>query len=219
MLRGSRIALRLIRITVTSDFNCPWCWVGKRSLDAAIAATPSHSFEVSWLPYLLDSSLPLTGKDKVAHYRSKYGPDIQTRWGRLMGRLNKHGVEVNLVEGSILANATHAHRLSHYVGQQHGPALQHAVHEVVFRYNHRDGLNIGDLDVLVKAAEEAGLKDPKLRAYLASDEDRDMLKDLDSRNTARGVDGVPHFQIESKAVTEALEPHEFQQLFAEVIKS
>jgi len=206
------------RITVTSDFNCPWCWVGKRALDKAIAATPDVDFEVTWRPYFLDPYLPLEGKDKVKHYEAKYGRTIKDKWDRLMGRLNKHGVEVKLIEGSVLAHTRDAHRLSHYVRTAHGSAKQHELQEVLFRMNHTEGRNISAIPELLQAAAEVGVQDTELKEYLESDRDLDLFVDLNERSAAAGVDGVPHFDVEGDKVTGALEPAEFEEMFKRLKK-
>ena len=139
MFKSHHLIRNTVRISVTSDFNCPWCWVGKKNLDKAITSTPGVALQVTWQPYFLDPTLPPEGYDKLKHYDSKYGPKYRKTWERSMGRLNKFGVEVNLIEGSVLANTQNAHRLSHYVETRHGWEKQHAVQEVLFRRNHTEG--------------------------------------------------------------------------------
>eukprot|EP00667_Euglena_gracilis_P022387 EG_transcript_24887 len=184
-----------------------------------MAATPEHSFEVTWLPYFLDPALPLEGLDRVKYYEGKYGKDVKARWGRLMGRLNRHGVEVNLLDGFVLANSRTAHRLSHFVQQRHGLTAALKVQEAVFRYNHKEGRNIGDPLVLVRAAAEAGVEDPELEGYLRSDQGMELFNRMEDRLRERGVDGVPHFQFEGESACGALEPEEFRTIFRRLTAS
>lgn len=67
------MALRTVTVDVVSDTICPWCFVGKRRLEAATKAVPGLKYVVRWHPFQLDSTLPTTGVDKLARYEDKFG--------------------------------------------------------------------------------------------------------------------------------------------------
>ena len=121
-----------------------------------MAATPHARFEVTWKPYQLDPTLPAGGKDKIAHYESKFGAGIRDRFPQMAERMNSNGVEVRLVEGSKVANTMQAHRVLHYTLTNYGAEMQNKVVEVLFRKVFSEGRNMGDDAELVSAAQEAG---------------------------------------------------------------
>jgi|UniRef100_A0A7S4FGT7 predicted DsbA family dithiol-disulfide isomerase len=184
-----------------------------------MAATPGVQFEVVWKPFQLDPTLPAQGKDKIQHYERKFGAGIKDQFPAMAQRMNRHGVEVKLIEGSKVANTMNAHRLLHYTLSHYGWEMQHKVHESLFRKNFNEGRNMGDDSELLDAATEAGYTEAQVSAvkeYLASDQDKGLIAEQDSQNKLRGISGVPYFEFEGqvgKGISGAQEPDIFVRIF------
>ena len=110
----------VIEIDVISDVMCPWCYIGKRRLEAAMmAAGDRYDFKVSWLPYQLWRSLSREGVDRRAQYGKFYGERLSEKMGVLYEEARAVGVDLTafLQPGGVMANTFQAHRLIHYAGQ------------------------------------------------------------------------------------------------------
>ena len=157
---GTRIDVVQIgtRIDIVSDAICPWCYVGKRQLERALAtlAEEGLSFQVHWNPFQLNPDMPKEGRDRAAYRAWKFGsaekaaPSIS---GSPRPRL-RSGWDFGTDLMTRTPNTIDAHRLIWFAGQ-HGS--QDAVMEAVFRAYFIEGRDIGDHGVLADCAAEAGL--------------------------------------------------------------
>jgi predicted DsbA family dithiol-disulfide isomerase len=188
-----------IPITVVSDVLCPWCWIGKRSIELA-ANEAQVSIDLHWKPYLLDPSLPREGVDKLQHYVKKFGARAQAMVVDPNNPLNQRGrpmgLEYTYHEGSKVFDSLPAHRLLYFARSKFGSEAQNRVQEVLFRRYFKDGENLGGDSALLEAAKEAGLPEEQTKAYLASTEDFDVVK-AEVRKAQQVVDGVPFFTFPS----------------------
>lgn len=193
---------RKIRVEVTSDLLCPWCWVGKRSIEAAAKAS-GVELELHWLPFQLDPTLPAGGVDKMQHYIRKFGPQarqmlVDPNSGlKLRGR--ELGVEFRYHEGSRVFNSLAGHRLAFWTAQKHGLAKQNALMEVFFRRYFDEGRNLGTESELVEAAAEVGLDKGEVAAFLRTDEATEEVGEELTEAHAK-CNGVPHFVFPSGRV-------------------
>ncbi|KAG5535232.1 hypothetical protein RHGRI_023122 [Rhododendron griersonianum] len=133
---------KLIRIDISSDTVCPWCFVGKRNLDQAIASSKDqYDFEIKWHPYLLNPSAPKEGVNKEEFYKNKFG----SRSGPIIARMTEVfrglGLEYNI--SGLTGNTSDSHRLIYFAGQQ-GLDKQHNIVEELFLGYFTLGKYIGD---------------------------------------------------------------------------
>jgi predicted DsbA family dithiol-disulfide isomerase len=184
-------------IDVISDAICPWCWIGKRHLEAALAELSEAGlrFAVRWRPYQLNPDMPEAGVERAAYRARKFGSLERSRQldaqvaeaGRAAGLAFRHDRMLRT------PNTIAAHRVIR-LAEQHG--VQDAVVEALFRGYFQDGEDIGDAAALVALAAGAGLDGAVVAAMLGSEEGRAevLAEDMEARRA--GLDGVPSFLLD-----------------------
>ncbi|MGJ8571070.1 MAG: DsbA family oxidoreductase [Hoeflea sp.] len=189
-----------LTIDVVSDVMCPWCYIGKRRLEAALEDVRSEmDVEVRWRPYQLDPTLPKKGKDRQQYLEDKFGGAAGAE--QAYAAVRAAGVEEQIPFAfdkiEVSANTLDAHRLIRWAGSL-GLTTQQQVVDLLFKAYFEDGKNIGDDAVLMETAEQAGLEMPVIERLLAGDADRDTVAAEIDQARQMGVTGVPCFIIDMK---------------------
>ncbi len=206
-----------MRIEIWSDVVCPWCYIGKRRLETALAGFEHRDdVEVVYRSFELDPSAPEVGHESVVEALGrKYGGG-EANGTRLMARVGEVASEEGLAFD--YAHATHtrtvdAHRLLHLALDEHGPAVQRELKELLLAAYFTRGESMGDQDVLRKAAVGAGLDPGRVDDVLASSAYADaVVADID-RARSYGVTGVPFFVVDGRYGVPGAQPVEvFSQL-------
>ena len=158
-----------MRIDIWSDVVCPWCYIGKRRLEKALAGFP-HEVEVVWHSFQLDPGSPTEPVDTVAAYLGrKYGGGEDA--GRAMvDRVEAAAAEEGMVwrhRDSLRVNTLDAHRLLHLALAEGGPELQGRLKEALLSAYFADAENVADHAVLRRIATGAGLDDQRVEEVLA----------------------------------------------------
>ncbi len=185
-----------LRVDIWSDVACPWCWVGKRQLEAAIARF-SHPVEVVWHAFELDPSAPAAhppGTDYVLRLANKYGVTREQAQG-MIDRMTAVGAEHGLdfrFDRISPGNTFDAHRVLHWALSQ---GRQDALKERLFRAYMHEGKSVADPEVLVDLAEQEGLDPERAQALLSSDEHAEDVRADEASAAELGVSGVPFFVI------------------------
>lgn len=185
-----------ISVDVISDVICPWCYIGKRRLEKAIAATDTQ-VSVRWHPFQLNPTMPKEGISRKEYRTRKFGS-----WERSL-ELDTKVVAVGESEGIHFAfdkinrtpNTVDAHRLIR-LADQHG--CQDAVVEALFRTYFTEGRDIGNRQTLIDVGAETGLDRQAVEFMLDSDEGIDAIANASEMSQQYGVDGVPFFIINQK---------------------
>ncbi|MBL0291020.1 MAG: DsbA family oxidoreductase [Betaproteobacteria bacterium] len=218
---AERPAPRVFTIDVVSDVVCPWCYIGKRRLAAALARLARRhgdvDFQVSWHPFQLNPDLPAGGVDRRQYLEDKFGgPE---RAAAIYARVREAGTGVGIpfaferIERQ--PNTLDAHRLVSWA-QRQGPA--DALIEALFRACFLDGRYLGDRATLATIAGEAGFDAESARAMLAGDEGIENVRALDARVRELGVTGVPFFIFDNRvAVAGAQEPEALIEAIEEAL--
>jgi predicted DsbA family dithiol-disulfide isomerase len=188
-----------LTIDVVSDVVCPWCFLGQKRLDQAIAAAPDVDIAVTWRPFQLDPTIPPEGMDRKAYMRAKFGDE--SRFSEAHARLEALGRDVGIDYAfdaiKVSPNTLDAHRVIRWAGTS-GPEVQNKLVRDLFKAYFERGRNIGDHAVLVEAAREAGMDAAVVESLLASDADRDAVANEAATASRMGVTGVPCFLFEGK---------------------
>jgi predicted DsbA family dithiol-disulfide isomerase len=188
-----------VDVEIWSDIACPWCYVGKRRFEAALAAF-EHADEVSvtWRSFELDPSAPRErGVDAATHLAEKYGMSRDEAVGRqqeIAEMAAADGLELrfDLARGG---NTFDAHRLLH-LGAAHG--LQDAVKERLMRAYLTEGEAIGDPAVLERLGRDAGLPEDEVRELLAGDRFAAEVREDERTAAELGINAVPFFVVDRK---------------------
>lgn len=201
---------KLIRIDVTSDTICPWCFVGKKNLEKAMDATKDlYNFEVKWHPFMLDPSLPKEGLDKNEFHRKKFGSRAQT----LINTVDQafQGVGYRFGSGGLIGNTLDSHRLIELAGRQ-GLDKQNALVDSLMIQCSTQEKYIGDREVLLAAAKSAGIDGAE---ECIDNPNSGLLEiQIEMEKNAQNISGVPHFLINNKyQQSGAQAPDSFIQTF------
>ena len=202
-----------MKIDIISDTICPWCFIGKRRLERALAQRPQERVEIAWRPFQLNPDMPREGMDRQSYLATKFGgaDRAKRQYGRIEEAGESEGIGFRFDLIGRTPNTVNSHRLVHFA---RGRGRQDEVVEGLFRAYFLEGRDVGDLDVLTGIAEAAGLPAAETRAFLAGDEQRDEILAADVHVRLLGVTGVPCFIIEDKyAVSGAQSPEVFFQIF------
>jgi len=182
------------RIDIVSDAICPWCYIGKRQLERALAlvAADGLRFEVHWNPFQLNPDMPREGADRAAYRIAKFGgPE---RAAAIDARVTEAAAGVGLGFRTDLMrrtpNTVAAHRVIWLAGRE---GRQDAVVERLFDAYFVRGADIGAPEVLVAEAAAAGLDPAAVASFLAGQEGEQEVLGADRQARQAGVEGVPSF--------------------------
>jgi predicted DsbA family dithiol-disulfide isomerase len=202
-----------MHIDIFSDTICPWCYIGKRRLEKALAERPQRDLTIRWRAFQLNPDMPREGMDRQTYLNLKFGGRENAE--RVYGAVRQAGEEENLpFRFDAIAhtpNTLESHRLLTYAAEH---ALQDALLERLFDAYFVQGRDIGDKAVLQELAVAAGLDEADVARFLASDEGRDAAAAEDQLARRHGIQGVPTFIFNGRyAVSGAQSPEVFFQMF------
>jgi predicted DsbA family dithiol-disulfide isomerase len=208
-------------ITVISDAICPWCFIGKRQLERALAilaADQGQEFAVAWYPYQLNPDMPVEGVERAAYRAAKFGSvergrEIDARVGQAGAAV---GIDFNFSAMRRTPNTVAAHRVIRAAG---AGGRQNAVVERLFTAYFLEGLDIGDTEVLAACDAEAGGDAAATRTMLTSDAHRAEVLAEDNAARRAGISGVPSFVLANHVLFSGAVPAEtMAEAFAEAWK-
>jgi predicted DsbA family dithiol-disulfide isomerase len=181
-----------LTIDVVSDVVCPWCFIGKRRLEKAIASRPDLPVAVRFHPYFLNDWVPREGISRSEYLTTKFGsPDRYNRnVPRVVAAAASEGLTYAPDKIQRQPNTLDCHRLILWAGRDgNAPRMKQRLMDLYFT----EGADLTDRDVLVKAAADCGLDAAKVRELLAGDTDVDTVTQAAESAKAAGIDGVPMF--------------------------
>jgi len=197
-------------VDVVSDVVCPWCYIGKRHLDAALA-TLSEAGEplptVRWHPFELNPDLPPEGVDRRDYLERKFGGPA--RAAQIYDRVRRAGTQAGIAFDferiAVQPNTRDAHRLIAWV-QTRGDAA--GLVERLFRAYFIEGQQIGSQEVLANLAAEAGEARDSALDFLASPLGRGEVAEAEERARSLGIGGVPFFIVDGRYGLSGAQPAE-----------
>ena len=181
-----------VTIDVVSDVVCPWCFIGKRRLEKALALKPNIPVEVRFHPYFLNPWVPREGMSRDEYLTTKFGsPDKYTAIaGRVAAAAAAEGLTYAVDKMRRQPNTLDCHRLILWA-QSIGKAAE-MKQRLMDRY-FTDGADLSDREVLVQIAADIGLDAAKTRDMLSSDTDVERVESAANSAKDAGIDGVPTF--------------------------
>jgi predicted DsbA family dithiol-disulfide isomerase len=187
-----------ITVDVVSDVVCPWCFIGQKRLDKAIAAS-GVDVQVHWRPFQLDPTIPPEGKDRREYMLGKFGSEERIReiHARIEPLGAEEGISFNFDAIKVAPNTLDAHRVIRWAGAA-GEEVQNRLVRRLFQLNFEEGRNLGDPAVLVEAAREAGMDTAIVETLLPTDADVESVRGEIDTAARMGVTGVPCFLLEGK---------------------
>jgi predicted DsbA family dithiol-disulfide isomerase len=196
-----------LTIDVVSDVVCPWCYVGKRRLEAALALRKDITPEIRWRPFFLDPTVPRAGKPRIDYITGKFGgvDKITPAHERLVGIGKAVGIDFNFAGIEVQPNSLDAHRLISWA-QAEGKA--DALVESLFAGFFVNGVNLADRASLAAAAARVGMDAAAVSADLASDKDEEIVAKQAQAASASGIGGVPFFVFGGKVAVSGAQESE-----------
>ena len=195
-----------LAVDVISDVVCPWCYVGKRRLEKAAAAT-GIPLTIRWKPFQLDSTIPPQGKPRREYLEGKFGSAerIKEIYERIAATGAAESIPFAFERIEVSPNTLDAHRLIRWAGEA---GVQGAVVEALFRSYFIEGRNVGDLSVLADIAASAGMDGAAVAGRLEGDDDRAVVRQEIESAQLMGVTGVPTFVLAGRYALVGAQPAE-----------
>jgi predicted DsbA family dithiol-disulfide isomerase len=185
------------RIDIVSDAICPWCYIGKRQLERALATLAEEGlrFSIHWNPFQLNPDMPPEGRDRAAYRAMKFGDPERVRQidERVAGAAADVGLPFRLDLIQRTPNTLDAHRLIWLAGRE---GVQDAVMEAVFAAYFTQGRDIGDRDVLADCAALGGMDRASVADFLAGAVAAQEMLAADRAAREANVNGVPSFFLD-----------------------
>jgi len=181
-----------MRIDIYSDTVCPWCYLGKRRFELAVAARPQYEPRVTWRPFELNPDMPPEGVERAAYLASRVGAPqrVAEAHAELMRQGAACGIEFRFDLMERMPNTRRSHLLIAHAARF---GRQTAVNERIMRAYFEEGCDIGDIEVLVRLGVEAGLAERESRSALILRSGQDGVVAAERHATVLGITGVPTF--------------------------
>ncbi len=186
-----------MRIEIVSDVICPWCFIGKRRLEQAMAQRPDIDFEIGWRPFQLNPDMPREGADRKSYLEAKFGGP--TRAKEIYARVGAEGAKENIAFNFDGIKRTPNTLAAHSVLRWALTAgVQNELKERLFRLYFLEGKDIGDHQVLAAAAAAEGMDGDLVRQLLDEGRDTEIIEEEDRMARELGITGVPFFIFERR---------------------
>ena len=199
-----------LSIDIISDVVCPWCFIGKRRMEAALelyrARKPAAAApQVTYHPFELNPDVPREGIARADYIAKKFGARGYSAHDRLVQAGKPLGIAFAFDKIERQPNTLAAHALIESA-RRHG--VQAAVKEALMQAFFVDGLDLTDTETLVRVASQAGLERKEAEAAIADEELRRAVAEEEDKARAMGVNGVPFFIFNNRLSIEGAQPPE-----------
>jgi len=205
-----------MRIDIYSDTVCPWCFVGKRRFEISLAERPRLEPRVAWRPFELNPDMPWDGVERADYLTAKVGDAAKV--ALVEETLIRHGEAVGLQFRFDLIKRMPNTRRSHLLiahARRHG--MQGQVKDRIMQAYFQEGVDIGDVEELVRLGAECGLAEREARAALVLREGQDGVVAAERHAAVLGITGVPTFVFDGRyTVSGAQEPESFAKILDQV---
>lgn len=198
-----------MKVDIWSDIACPWCFIGKRRFESALAEFAHRDeVEIHWHSYQLDPSLPEHYDGGEVDYlvasKGMARDQVQQMIGYVSEQAEGEGLHYDFAALKV-ANSLPGHRLLHLAAQQH---VATEVKEALLSAHFEKGQDIGDPDVLVAIGAEHGLPEAAVRAAMNDPQIGDAIEADFAQARAYGIAGVPFFVLDEKFGVSGAQPAE-----------
>ncbi len=197
-----------ITIDIVSDVVCPWCYVGKKRLEAALAELGNpDDIEINWHPFQLDPTIPEEGMDRKKYFIKKFGDEGRIR--QMSEHLTQVGEEAGITfkldEITEAINTFSLHKLLHQAGLE---GFQSEAEEILFKAYFTDAKDLKSMPVLVELFAPFGWDEVKITGILADDAIGYQVRQEINHFQQMGVSGVPFFILNNKYGLSGAQPAE-----------
>ena len=201
-------SLKPVRLDIVSDVVCPWCYIGKRRIENALALVTDVPVEVHWRPFFLNPWVPREGISRDEYLTAKFGSPEAYKGiaGRVVAAAGEEGLSYHPELVKRQPNTIDCHRLILWSGQTGDPArMKQRLMELYFA----EGADLSDPKVLIQAAVDCGMDGDLVRRLLASDADVDRIEGEANSAKEAGIDGVPCFVFGGSVIVTGAQSPEY----------
>jgi predicted DsbA family dithiol-disulfide isomerase len=203
----------MIHVDIISDTVCPWCYIGKRRFEQALALRPGYDIQIGWRPFQLNPEIPPAGLSRKDYLNDKFGG--VDRAERVYEAVSAAGEEVgqdfNFANIPRQPNTFDSHRL---VRWSETAGVPDTVVEKLFLSYFVDAADVGDQEVLAGIADACGMDGDLVRDLFRQDADRDLVMAEEGVARRMGINGVPCFVVDHKyAISGAQDPSVLTHVF------
>lgn len=202
-----------MRIDIVADVICPWCFIGKRRLERALALRPDLTVTLEWRAFELNPDMPSEGISREVYLAAKFGGRgmAERLYANIRAAGRRVGIDFAFERIRRIPNTLRAHRLIHFAADS---GRADAAVEGLFLAYFTEGLDTGDVEILAAIAERTGLDHAQARRYLAGEAGTAKVRTEQRRARQLGIHAVPCFILErGYAISGAQDPEIFLPLF------
>lgn len=206
-----------IKIDVVSDVVCPWCYIGKRRLEKAIAQVADQvDVELEYHPFELNPDMPAEGRNQKEYLVKKFGSEA--KYLQITNHVTtvaaQEGLHFDFKKQNISPNTRNAHRLI-WFAKKHGKQIE--MKEALMKAYFEEGLDLTKSENLIAIADKAGLDMEEIKNFLNSTEGIVEVTTEEMQNAQRGISGVPFYIINHQYGVSGAQPSEvFAKAFLEI---
>ena len=198
-----------LKIDFVSDVSCPWCVIGLKSLETALASLKGKvAADLHFQPFELNPQMGVEGQDIMEHIAQKYGstpPDIERNRENIRARGAELGFDFNMQKRGRIYNTFDAHRLLHWAEAE---GKQGALKNALFSAYFTEGLNPSDHAVLLDVAQKVGLDRKRAAEILESNEFATEVRGREEFYADRGIRAVPSVIVNDQHLIQGGQPAE-----------
>lgn len=205
-------------IDIVSDTICPWCFIGKRRLERALAERPDLDVQIGWRPFQLNPDMPPEGMDRQAYLAAKFGGETRAKrtYAPVLAAAEGEGIAIDYDRIRKTPNTLASHLLIRWAAAYDA---QYQVVEQLFRRYFLEGQDISDHTVLTQVARDAGMDADLVAVWLAEGRDIDIIRNEDKVAREMGIRGVPCFIFDRRyALSGAQDPEVILQVLDLAVK-
>lgn len=205
----TKSADEIVKVDIVSDVICPWCWLGAAYFHEATRQS-GPTIDLTWRPYMLDPNVPREGVPYKDYMKAKFGEaGPGSRWTVMRQHLEEAGPNVGIAFNfsgiKMRPNTLNAHRLLRWA---QGQGVANEMAERLFRAAFTDNVDVGDIDVLTRLADDVGLDRKLVKDLLKSDKDIDAVESERLYFQNLGITAVPTFIYNGQFIVQGAQPVE-----------
>ena len=199
-----------MKINVFADTICGWCFIGHKNLNKALKNFPNIKFDIRHIPFQLNPDMPTEGISRDKYLKIKFGGKDYAvpMYENMKLKANESGINLNLDKIKKTPNTVLSHLLI-ILSEQFN--LQNEIKEKIYQSYFIDGLDIGDINILIDIAKQNNISKNIFKDFI-NDENIQNVKSKILLAKDKKINGVPFFEIEKKFVSGAQTPNQLKDI-------
>ncbi len=197
--------MRTLTIDLVTDIVCPWCFIGSRRLDEALASLPDVEATVRHVPFLLDPSAPTGGGDLRERLRAKYRTDPERMFKNVEAQARSSGIPLDFAKVTRWCSTVEAHTLLRHAEAK---GTQRALVGALYNAYFLEGRDVGDPEVLADIASAHGFKRDEAPSLVRDAQGLAVTRKEAASVAAQGIQGVPFFIFGEQFAASGAQPAE-----------